>query len=1098
MSEELVVEIREYSDELAADMAVMFNGWDELWPGTFTQGVPFTEERVKDQYGHMSAISILIAVDTNSGKPVGLCTIHPHWRDLDAAYIGTLGVSPEVLGKKVGKRLLLKAIDIVQSNGYNRVDLSTWAGNMKAVPLYKKIGMMWSPDESGVQMFDYIPGILNHPLCKSFFTLHSEPISWYTHHKREIIQAPDDYEIDGMKIYQYSFESDSDYLKVDVDRLGRGITAIERKIQNETFKVRARVSKHLTLCGIPSDYILEIKNGANASLDVDVSLEGFLGINFKQKSSKSFKLKAGEKREWVVPFLLDSNTPIYRLYVKSPSIITHIKINGEESSLSTGLKIRPIAEIRNRSGLFRIAASGEDTLPLTVVSNFDKTLKAKLRFDNIDAPIEISPMEHEMEVPATGLAGAAIDIKTSKELSDGTHDLWAFLELTFTDCNGEAVQAITRKFRIPIYCIGDGRATVGIDDRLQRIYIVSPQYKIRIFKEGARLFANSVSILDGFSYSLQTEIGPPFGISPFRYTERDVSVKRADNETIVSLTVGHPERPLRVEERIICKDNSNIVKHELWVTNIGEDEHSFQPRIRGGGGLPILSGHVYIPLAGGVTSERFGEFLFAHPALASDPSNFSQQWIATEIYNETFGMIWNPDDVEEVRAALGQIGRFGYPPRTLNPGQTQKISDLWMVFQATDWTEIRRIWKSLVSRRFERTQLKEADIETHSMIELVSDVIVIPHLEGVKGKCNIKKAIVAPVEAAFYIQPPPGWSVDISQVGGQHNEAPSGIIFGDEVYEFELIPDESIGDEFSIHTGHIVLRKQIDQAKDLAIIQLGSKVDTVDVEEIDIEGTRVFRINNGVCVFDVSPDYGGCMISLKNSTGTELLVTSFPKRTPKPGTILENYFGGVQPYVWDEGMEEDLTNGRTNQEKMNARECEVGYWKGVEVYWKGELQKSAHGIEFSLKYLTAPGSPIILVDWTITNTTTALTQLVPTVMIDPAFDGDASELVIQTEWAGSVTDICKGQIPVSAAPSTNYVWLRKGRNLQSAEGLGILAEGSIPKMLALKLGDQIYTGIINLSRELNPGETKTTRFCLFVNPPDTETLLQLQKILPHL
>ena len=134
-TEEIAIEICDYTEEMASDVAEMWNTWDELWPGGFTQGVPYTADRVQKQFGKSDALAILIAIDNETKKPLGSCTMYAHWRDTEAAYIGTLGVSPAALGKKVGKKLLWESIERAAENGYTRVDLNTWAGNMIAVPL---------------------------------------------------------------------------------------------------------------------------------------------------------------------------------------------------------------------------------------------------------------------------------------------------------------------------------------------------------------------------------------------------------------------------------------------------------------------------------------------------------------------------------------------------------------------------------------------------------------------------------------------------------------------------------------------------------------------------------------------------------------------------------------------------------------------------------------------------------------------------------------------------------------------------------------------------------------------------------------------------
>ncbi|MFW9958284.1 MAG: GNAT family N-acetyltransferase [Candidatus Odinarchaeota archaeon] len=282
MLNNLPIEIREYDESLAEDIAQMWNTWDDLWPGGFTQGIPYTAERVKKQYGQISALALLIAIDRETKKPVGSCTLHPNWRDNEAAYIGTLGVSPNALNKKVGKQLLLESIRISSRRGFTRVDLNTWAGNMSAVPLYKKVGMMWDPDGQGLTMFDYVPGILTHPLCTPFFKLLKGEHDWYNTHVRNPTQAPDIHTKDGMAIYPYEFKLDDASLSVTVDKHARGITAIKRIIAGDVMHIAASVSSHDVLCGLPYKYSLKIENGGSQDMKLSVHLRGYRGLEFDE------------------------------------------------------------------------------------------------------------------------------------------------------------------------------------------------------------------------------------------------------------------------------------------------------------------------------------------------------------------------------------------------------------------------------------------------------------------------------------------------------------------------------------------------------------------------------------------------------------------------------------------------------------------------------------------------------------------------------------------------------------------------------------------------------------------------------------------------
>jgi hypothetical protein len=58
--------IRPYVPADDAGLAVMWNESDDQWPGTFTEGVPMTEERVREGFeGLRAEIAYLIVGDSN-------------------------------------------------------------------------------------------------------------------------------------------------------------------------------------------------------------------------------------------------------------------------------------------------------------------------------------------------------------------------------------------------------------------------------------------------------------------------------------------------------------------------------------------------------------------------------------------------------------------------------------------------------------------------------------------------------------------------------------------------------------------------------------------------------------------------------------------------------------------------------------------------------------------------------------------------------------------------------------------------------------------------------------------------------------------------
>ena len=1103
MSEESDIEIVEYSDGIAAGIAAMFNSWDELWIGGFTQGVPYTEDRVKKIYGKMRAEAILIAVDTQSKHPVGFCSLLQHWVDTEAAFIGLLGVSPEAIGKKVGKRLLLEAMSIAMERGFTRVDLYTWAGNTRAVPLYKKIGFMWNPEAGGVHLEGFIPEILKHPLSEPFFSRYNRPNVWYDLQKRDLAQAPDDVNEDGMLVYNYEFQDGENSLKVTIDRLCKSITGICRTIDGKRLKVQARVKEHLTVCGVPSVYTLQVENETDDDLTIEVELEGFSGLRFGAASKKKIKLAASDSAEWSVPFRLDSTAELFRKELKTPAITTRLNVNGNDFTLATGLKVRPAAEIRTRWGQCVVNPGGQASLPITVVSRFRKPMKGKLRIEKDGVPLEVTPAEVNIEMSPEGLSGVILDVKADESLDVGAHDLWVSMTLNFEDDSGKGVDLTTRKFRVPVYCIEGNRVAVGHDDRLKRVVVVGNKYMASISREGGYVrLSDRQSGGIALTFRMAGEIGPPFGLNPFRDAEREVSVEADNLKTSVSLKAEHPERPLTVEDRIIFRHDSDTVTHEIWATNTGTESHSMQQRMNGGGGGFSFAGSsasIYLPLETGVARAPGTSFMLNYPSISNSPDSFREQWVAIQDEMTTVGQIWSPEGIEEINISSGQINRILYKPVTIEPGESRCVSRVWNILGAPHWRAIRRAWMSLVDGRVMIPSEMSDYIETNDPLSFEAKPIILSNAMEATGKFRIRKIPVPPIPGGLMVEAPDGWLVELKGPDGKSlgDAAPvSGvheIVVEDELtYSMGLRPVKHIPTGFGIHKGALRFFTATDVVGQFALIQLGDSGKSISIEETEEEGLKVFKVSNGECEFKVSPDYGGCLFSLKNSRSVELLASSFP--TPGPKEFLENYFGGVQPLAWDEDMDEDLTKALTNHETMDAKPCEIGgTWKGVELRWKGTIQQTCRGADFRLRYLTAPGSPLILVDWNIRNDTEAPMTFFPSLLVDPVIGSDLKDTILTARWNDKVTTTRPSPVPAVIMPKSNAILLNRGE-----DGVGILVDSPVNKSFALHLNTMIISGAMDFSTWLKPGEECTVRMCLFVDPPSYDVLEDLQKMLKYL
>ncbi|MGD2072360.1 MAG: GNAT family N-acetyltransferase [Candidatus Thorarchaeota archaeon] len=1100
MSEESEIEIIQYSPDIAAGVAEMFNKWDDLWPGGFTSGVPYTEERVRKIYDKMRALAILIAVDQDSNQLVGFCSLMQHWKDAAAAYIGLLGASPEVLNKKVGKRLLLKAMSIAIDKGYQRVDLHTWSGNLRAVPLYKKMGLMWNPVMDGVHLEGFVPEILAHPMTSPFFAKNTEVNAWYSLQEREIEQAPDEIDDQGMEVYKYSFKDDDNSLIVTVDRLCKAIVGFERTMGGETLGIHARVKKHLTICGVPSKYTLVIENKTSKPVSLSAVLEGFKGIDFNDNSKTKLTVAPFESAQWTVPYVVDSTAKLHDKEEKTPAIITKLDVDGVKSELRTGLKIRSAAEVRTRWGQCIVHPGGRTSLPITVVGHTLASLKGRLNIETPQVPMKVGPKDPEIEISAEGIGGVVLDVVAEKTLDTGTHDLQLSFTFKTMNGNGEEVEITTRKFRVPVFCLEDGTVAIGEDDRLKRVLVVSPKYTVQLSREGA--YARVTDMNTYTTVRLAGEIGPPFGLSPFRGAERDVDIQQDALQTTISLSAKHPEKTLIIEDRMIFRHDSDIITHELWVTNNGKEPQTIQQRMYGGGGgLSLSSGFAdaIIPFKSGLVRSSGANTLLSYPGIPSDPDSFGEQWVCMESPNGTIGQIWSPENVEEVRLAGGQINRISYDSITVDPGESVCTSRVWNVVGVATWKNIQRLWKSLVKKESTPITKLWKKVDELRPLGLKTESVVVPSIQKGETSITFVKFISPPLPGALIVEAPEGWTAQVKDPSGSPMSEDSPVSVAPEVaaedglsLSVELTPTDSVKKGFSISEGVAKFSTLWDFESRFSLVQLGDTSAELKVEEIEEEGLKVFRVTNREIEFKVSADYGGCLYSLKNNRSVELLSSAFPN--PAPKEFFDNYYGGIQPLIWDDEMDEDIIKAKTNQEKMKAKVIEIGdCWKGIEVSWTSKVQQMCKGAKSRVRYMTAPGSPLVVLDFEISNDTSAPLRFFPMLLADTAIDGDLSEAILKSRISDGLVTARPGPVPTILLPTTNFSWLSKGD-----DGIAYMVAGTELKSLTFHLASISISSALDFWMWLQPGQKYSLRAALFINPPNEEVIEKVQAVLEEL
>ncbi len=314
------IKIVEYHKGLAAQVADMWNKSHDGWGGGDTVK---TAEDVERSEANSENLNLYLALDGE--EVVGYCSLSEYRFDDDTMYIPLLNVRPDYHGKKIGKMLILKVLEKVMEMGWPRLDLFTWPGNTKAVPLYKKCGFFWEEMDESTHLMNFIPTVLKTEAIKDYF----QEMDWYCDSTRHIEVKPDGIKENKFEYYEYSWEKDSRRLRVQFERRGRGL----RLIETDDYLIQATVEKLNLVFG--RDYKIEYKviNKSGKPLNIEI-----LGTKVKNIDN-TFKVA----QEVTSEVIITNNFSVAEIeeeqsnFKTHPTVAAKVKINGKEAFFQVGL-----------------------------------------------------------------------------------------------------------------------------------------------------------------------------------------------------------------------------------------------------------------------------------------------------------------------------------------------------------------------------------------------------------------------------------------------------------------------------------------------------------------------------------------------------------------------------------------------------------------------------------------------------------------------------------------------------------------------------------------------------------------------------------------
>lgn len=442
------IKIVKYDESYAARVADMWNHSRDGWGGANTVD---TEESILLREKNSTNIHTFLALEGE--KVVGYCGFSEYRDDEGALYIPLLNVRDDYHGKKIGKKLLLTALEEAIRLKWPRLDLYTWPGNTKAVPLYKRCGFFWEERDDTTHLMNFMPTVLHTEAVADFF----KDTNWYDISTREIEVKPDGRVENEFHYYEYAWEKENRTLRMEFERTGRGI----RLIETDDYYIAATIPEHQLVFGNHYPVRYMIKNKSDKPLHIE--LKGVSDKNIEYSMGKSFEVTDVE--EVIENFYIHPIEEEQNSFRTHPSVKTMIRINGKEATFKLGILPKYPAQVTAHYKEDISYLGNENIFYLDLVNNysekihFDVTFPASpiMEIQTQKLQLEMNPKERKsIPVPfivtGYGFYDAALPIKAKKESGD--------------------IVEFSRLIGIPIR--GIGAKFSGIDE--ERLHLYNGQY----------------------------------------------------------------------------------------------------------------------------------------------------------------------------------------------------------------------------------------------------------------------------------------------------------------------------------------------------------------------------------------------------------------------------------------------------------------------------------------------------------------------------------------------------------------------------------------------------------------------------------------------
>ncbi len=1050
----------------ALKLATFFNEIDDLWPGTFTQGIKFDEKRAREFISKRKALKTYVAFDPTN-RIVGFCSVHKRMEEPNVSYIGILGAHPDVLSKKYGKHLLLTALEFSVTNGDLRQDLHTWASNMKAVPLYKKIGLQWVPDTS-VYMQNYIPGILQDSFCKLYFDKHPD---WYLDQIREFSQAPDDNSFGKMKVFNYHFENNGDYLKVMIDRYSRSIMGITRCLDGEELSLVLQYEKHDVFTGVEHPFSLKVDNKTSKEFSLNVEFEPSREIT-PQKTEMSQDIQVGsvsiENSYKVIDTTIDSS-----IYRKTPSIKAKVFLNGNNLILESGVRAKQPVDI-TASDMNRWIPSGKQTIGLNINNRTSIPIQGELII-RTDSEVKIlNPVNHITIEPES-----YIGLRVNLEVPEAEEDLAITLF-----CQVKMEKSKSREFEVPIFISNSPGLAARIQKDKKRVILQNQYIQSTIHLEGARASLKSTEdSAMGVSVNI-LDFGPPFGFSEFNQVKFEPEILQSPQSIRVKLS-----KTSRSKENLVFSRYFELRPGDthlaVWeeIQNLGtiEDQVTIlvQPSYSGGINMPM--GNRFLVFE----NELVNGPNYLWPIREGDLPEGTERyepWVSVQAGDVAYYHIYQTENTlaNPSRGPLTTLEKSVTIPSL----STTSTSKSWLGCSIKEkWSDIREMAYYLSKKSILDISKKFIPPKPYLDFAIPKEDLLFGNRVNVL-KFKVTSTRFLPLSGKISFDLPEGWVC-----------IPENLEFSDlnlsqpKVFSFQIqVPEVT-----KSYTNTIVVKLNSptgEISKKLSVLVFNNSVKPKITALNPIEGKNLTSTQTDSFEIKSSKDFVGTLTSIKYE-GTEYLHSNFP--TMVPSLFFNQDPAGLMTILL--GENDDLSDLKFFKEKFQESEISNNPWYGVEYTVNIAKRKTLKGLIFKTSFEILSGdSNIVKVNLSVSNPTTASFKFLSLSLLNPAIGGSIEDITSHISVDDSPLNHSftrDNPLPIFALGTNS---LSRLDYIKDGKKLSVIAPDSDSSLFPLDAGKMILGGGVAKFWYLEPGKLDKCTFFLILGTSESINSEDITKI----